>query len=141
MKGRRIGTPGAVGRAAETRRGARTTPVLALWAALLLGAPAGPVGAWPLDGYPDTGIGRLEHDRLVVAGELEGKPPPPGARLPTSAIDLRLTGHADLDLPEPDPAFTAALRDLLGDNQEDYALAVLDLTNPDAIIYAEWRGD
>jgi hypothetical protein len=101
----------------------------------------GLAGAWPLDGYPDTGIGRLEHDRLVVAGELEGRPPPPGARLPTAAIDLRLTGRAELDLPEPDPGFTAALRDLLGDNQDDYALAVLDLTDPDAIAYAEWRGD
>ena len=103
--------------------------------------PAGPAGAWPLDGYPDTGIRRLEHDRLVVAGDLDGRPPPVGARLPTAAIDLRLTDQADFDLPTPDPAFTLALRELLGDNQDAYALAVLDLTDPDAIAYAEWRGD
>ena len=132
----RIGKPGLRG-----LNGFRVIPGLALAASLFVAAFPGSAGAWPLDGYPDTGIGRLEHDRLVVAGELDGRPPPPGARLPTAAIDLRLTGHAELDLPEPDPGFTAALRDLLGENQADYALAVLDLTDPDAIAYAEWRGD
>ncbi len=110
-------------------------------AALLGVGAAGPAGAWPLDGYPDTGIRRLEHDRLVVAGELEGTPPPPGARAATSAIDLRLTAHAHLDLPEPDAAFTAQIHELLGEDTEAYALAVLDLTDPDDISYAEWRGD
>lgn len=103
--------------------------------------PTGPAGAWPLDGYPDTGIRRLEYDRLVVAGEFQGTAPPVGARLPTSAIDLRLTGLADLDLPTPDPAFTDEIKGLLGVNADVYALAVLDLSDLDDITYAEWRGD
>lgn len=127
------------------RAGAIAFPLWRLLAAAAIAVlgvmTTGPAGAWPLDGYPDTGIRRLEHDRLVVAGELEGTPPPPGARAPTAAIDLRLTEHADLDLPEPDPAFTEQVRELLGPDAPVYALAVLDLTDPAVPVYAEWRGD
>jgi hypothetical protein len=35
-----------------------------------------PAGAYPLDGYENTGIGRLEAQRLVQIGEMPGKKRP-----------------------------------------------------------------
>jgi hypothetical protein len=46
-----------------------------------------------------------------------------------------------MQLPAPDPAFSAEGRALLGDNAGAYGVAVLDLTDPDAPAYAEHRGD
>ena len=97
--------------------------------------------AYPLDGYAETGIRRLEASRLANEGKIEGPRQPPGALLPTSEVDLRLLDRSDLDLPEPDPGFTAQIRDLLGDNADRYGLAVLDLSDPEAPRYAEHRGD
>ena len=42
--------------------------VLAL---LMLAVSPMPLGAWPVDGYPQTGIRRLEEPRLIAAGELK----------------------------------------------------------------------
>jgi len=97
--------------------------------------------AWPLDGYPDTGIRRVEGSRLANEGKVKDVKQPPGALLPTSAVDLRLLGHRDLDLPEPDPAFTAQIVKLLGNEADRYGIAVLDLTDPAHPRYAEHRGD
>ncbi|MFN2166360.1 MAG: serine hydrolase [Anaerolineae bacterium] len=98
-------------------------------------------GAYPLDGYEDTGIRRLEYDRLANAGEIHGRKQPPGALLSTEEVDLRLMDRPDLEIPPPDPAFTATVRQLLGGDEDGYAIAVLDLTNPDDPRYAEIRGD
>ena len=99
------------------------------------------VPAWPLDGYPDTGIRRVEGSRLANEGKVRDVKQPPGALLPTSAVDLRLLGHRDLDLPAPDPAFTAQIVKLLGSEADRYGIAVLDLTDPAQPRYAEHRGD
>ena len=97
--------------------------------------------AYPLDGYESTGIGRLEAARLVAIGERSGKQPLPGERLPLEMVDLRLTDSPDLTLPQPDPAFTAKVKALLGDNVSRYGIAVLDLTNPQQPRYAEINGN
>lgn len=97
--------------------------------------------AYPLDGYGDTGIRRLEASRLAHEGQIKGPKQPPGALLPTSEVDLRLLGRADMPLPAPDPAFSAQIVKLLGRNAERYGLAVLDLSDPDNPRYAEHRGD
>jgi hypothetical protein len=114
------------------------------WRLLLLGlalaAPATGFG-WPLDGYPETGIRRVEGSRLADAGEVRDVKQPPGARLPTSAVDLRLLGHRDLDLPKPDPQFTARIVAMLGAEADRYGMAVLDLSDPQQPRYAEHRGD
>jgi hypothetical protein len=95
--------------------------------------------AYPLDAYPDTGIRRLEAARLAVLGEMRGRQQPPGALLPTDMVDLRLTAHADFQLPEPDPVFSDHVRELLGDKADRYGVAVLDLSDPDHPRYAEHR--
>ena len=115
------------------------TVIAAAFAAVLL--QSGSVFAYPLDGYPDTGIRRLEASRLAHAGEITGPKQPAGALLPTTAVDLRLLEHANLDLPPADPAFTARIRELLGKNADRYGIAVLDLSDPDNPRYAEHRGD
>ncbi len=97
--------------------------------------------AYPVDGYADTGIRRVEGARLANEGLAKGGKQPPGGLLTTGQVDLRLLDHKDLDLPEPDPKFNAELLKLLGDNASSYGIAVLDLSNPDKPRYAEHRGD
>ena len=99
------------------------------------------VQAYPIDGYAETGIRRVEGARRVQEGTLPGSKQPPGALLPTAAVDLRLLDYPDMDLPAPDPAFTKEVLGLLGDRVSQYALAVLDLSNPGQPRYAEYRGD
>jgi hypothetical protein len=107
---------------------------------LLLLSP-GAATAWPLDGYAETGIRRVEGSRLADDGQVRDVTQPPGAHLPTPAVDLRLLGHRRLDLPTPDPAFTARIVNLLGAEADRYGIAVLDLSDPARPRYAEHRGD
>ena len=97
--------------------------------------------AYPIDGYEETGIRRVEGARLANEGLVKGSKQPPGALLTTEQVDLRLLDHRDLDLPEPDAQFTAELLKLLGSNAGSYGVAVLDLSSPDNPRYAEHRGD
>lgn len=96
---------------------------------------------YPLDGYEYTGIGRLEAARLVAIGERSGKQPLPGELLPLDMVELRLAAYPELTLPQPDPAFTAKIKALLGDNVPRYGVAVLDLTHPETPRYAEINGN
>ena len=69
--------------------------------------------AYPLDGYAETGIRRVEGARLAQEGQVKDIRQPPGALLTTAQVDLRLLDHPDLVLPAPDPQFTAELVKLL----------------------------
>jgi hypothetical protein len=97
--------------------------------------------AYPLDGYPETGIRRVEGARLANEGIVPGRKQPAGALLSTAEVDLRLLDYPDLELPAPDPAFTAQILKLLGNNRGRYGVAVLDLTDPGRPRYAQHRGD
>ena len=46
--------------------------------------------SYPLDGYPYTGILRLEGFRLAQQGKVRGIKIPTGARLNSDQVDLRL---------------------------------------------------
>ena len=111
-----------------------------LYVLLLVSIPELSV-AYPLDAYPETGIRRIDADRLAVLGIRRGRRQPPGALLPTSLVDLRLLDHQDIVLPEPDPEFTVSVLGLLGDKADHYGFAVLDLSDPDHPRYAEHRAD
>lgn len=108
-----------------------------------LGLMAGvqPAFAYPLDGYEETGIRRVEGARLANEGKAIGGFQPPGAMLTTEQVDIRLSDQPELVLPAPDPEFTAQIKSMLGENADRYGIAVLDLTNPDKLRYAEYRGD
>lgn len=103
-------------------------------------ALAGPAGAYPLDGYEETGIRRLEGLRLAQDGKVKDVRQPPGAMLPLAAVDLRLAGQTT-DLPPVDPAFQREVESLLTGSMDDYGLAVLDLSDPAKPRYAEHRAD
>jgi hypothetical protein len=110
-------------------------------ALLLAAAGIVRVDAYPLDGYAETGIRRVEGARLANAGIIPGRKQPPGALLTTAQVDLRLLDHKGLELPAPDPAFTREVVRLLGGNADRYGVAVLDITDPAHPRYAEHHGE
>ena len=99
------------------------------------------VAAWPVDGYPQTGIRRLEEQRLIAAGEIKGTRQPSGGLWPTSEVDIRLLDRPGFDLPAVDEGLSAEILKLLGENADRYGVAVLDLSDPNEPAYAEYRGD
>lgn len=116
----------------------KTVWTAALLALAALQAP--PVAAYPLDGYADTGIRRLEASRLADEGKLADVKQPPGAHLKRAEVDLRMLGQS-FDLPPVDEAFTRQLQGVLTGSMDDYGLAVLDLSDPARPRYAEHRAD
>jgi len=110
-------------------------------ASLVLASTPALLVAYPLDGYEETGIRRVEGARRANEGLALGGVQPPGALLTTEQVDLRLLNYPDLRLPPADPGFTAQIRALLEEHANAYGIAVLDLTDPDNPVYAEHRGD
>ena len=98
------------------------------------------VWAYPLDGASYTGIERLEGYRLAQEGKVRGRRLPAGALLGIDQVELRLRQYPDLDIPPPDPEFSAKIREFFGTEADRYAAAVLDLTDPERPRYAEHRG-
>ncbi len=96
--------------------------------------------AYPLDGYLETGIRRVEGARLANEGLAEGGLQPPGALLTTEQVDLRFL-QRDMVLPPPDPEFSSQIKSLLGEHADRYGIAVLDLSDPESPRYGEYRGD
>lgn len=96
--------------------------------------------AYPIDAYPETGIGRLEGFRLAQEGKVPGNRLPAGAQLKSADIRLRLTRRTDLQIPAADPDLTRKIVDMLGAEAKDYSISVLDLSDPDAPLFAEHNG-
>jgi len=97
------------------------------------------ISAYPLDAYEATQLRRLDAARRVQEGTLEGNKLPKGALLSSTAVELRLLDHGELDLPPVDAAFTRDVIKLLGDNADRYSLAILDLSDREHPRYAEHR--
>jgi len=66
---------------------------------------------------------------------------PKGALLGLADVDLRLLGRRNFDPPPPDPELAKRLAEILGAEADRYGVAVLDLSDPEHIRYAEHRGD
>jgi hypothetical protein len=96
-------------------------------------------GGYPLYGSEDRGILRLQQARLAHEGIIPGRQKVAGELLPVDAVDLRLLQARQLDLPQPDPGFTAAIRTLLGADADNVSLALLDLSDPVKPRYAGYR--
>lgn len=95
--------------------------------------------SYPIDGYTRTNIRRLKHAELVVAGEIKGTRPVPGALLGVQDIHLQLTGERGQGLetlPDPDPALQKAIQRLFPRLDESYSLALLDITPGRPVRYA-----
>jgi hypothetical protein len=99
------------------------------------------VSAYPLDGYTETGIRRVEGSRRANDGLVHHNKQPPGALLPTSAVNLWMTSRQDMDLPPVDPELTARIVALLGDKADRYGIVPLDLERSAASCLREHRGD
>ena len=85
-----------------------------------------PVFAYPLDGYESTGILRLEYQRKIQEGEIEGrKRPGSGELLPLHMVKLRMLDHKNLELPPADPQLTAQVKTLIGPELDRYGLSLL----------------
>lgn len=97
--------------------------------------------AYPIDAYGVTGIGRLEANRRIEAGEMDGRGQPAGALLPLDAVDIRFEDGPARDLPAADPELSARLTELLGDNAPRYGVSLLDLSDPQNPRYAEHQGE
>lgn len=105
---------------------------LSTMAALTLAATA---SGYPLDGDEETGILRLRayreyQEQLLARGSLA-----PGALLGAESVQLRLVDRPGLSLPDPDPALSKQLAALLAPHADRYGVAVLDLSDPQAIRY------
>ncbi len=102
----------------------------------------GSVAGWcyPLDGYPHTGILRLEGFRLAQEGKVNGIKIPVGARLNSERVDLRLDHRRDFEIPPLDPELSAAVVKFMGDEADRYAVAILDLSDSDQPKYTEHNG-
>jgi len=98
-------------------------------------------GAYPLDGYKETGIRRVEGARMANEGIVPGRKQPAGALLSTDEVDLRLLDYRDMGLPVPDPVFSKQLVKMLGSSAPNYGIAVLDISDPEHPVYGEHRGD
>ncbi|HDP89467.1 MAG TPA: hypothetical protein ENN42_05850 [Thioalkalivibrio sp.] len=95
---------------------------------------------YPIDAYEETGIGRLEGYRLASEGKITGNWLPSGAKLGRDQIRLRLTDQPDFEIPPADAELTRAIVDLLGESARHTSVSVLDLSDPQAPVYAEHNG-
>jgi len=110
----------------------RFPPVLAL--ALLL---PGAAHAYPVDGYAYTGIRRLEDARLVHAQEIPGRLRQPGQYLAMRDVQTRWHATDGHRLPATDAELGRAIAALVPmAERDDYAIAVLDLSDARHPVYA-----
>lgn len=110
----------------------RVLPLLLL--ALLL---PGAAPAYPVDGYAYTGIRRLEDARLVHAGEIPGRRRHGGQYLAMADVQPRWHDSDGRALPPVDLELGQAIAALVPRAQRaDYAIAVLDLSDPRRPVYA-----
>lgn len=113
--------------------------LIVLASAVLLPVIRDAAPAWPLDGFEVTGIGRLQDTRPLTEGGAAASALPGGALLTTEQVDIRLTDHPDLTLPPVDEDLTRRILNFLGQDADRYSISVLDLSDPGAPRYAEYR--
>jgi hypothetical protein len=100
--------------------------------------------AYPIDGYPTTGIRRLEPLRLRVTHQLSGPPPVAGARKSIADIRLHLRQAPGIDLdifPEPEPNLQQRLQALFPNLHESYSVALLDITPGRPVRFAAHQAE
>jgi hypothetical protein len=102
------------------------------------------LSAYPLDSDKRTGIRRLTGYRLAQSGQVKGPKVPPGGLWTTDRIQLRLLSNRALDIgpsTAKDPALQRGLEEILGGRNLSYAMALLDITDPQRPRYAAVRED
>lgn len=112
--------------------------------ALVLFSTTDSTQGYPIDGYAETGIRRLERVRLIAAKQLSGPVPVSGALKPTSEIVLHLPGVRGAGLeevPEADPELQERLEALFPNRHESYSVALLDISPGRPVRFASHQAD
>ena len=94
---------------------------------------------YPIDGYPYTNIRRLYYLQSVVDEEIKGPAPIEGAMKKTYEIQLNLDnerGNELTSIPSPDPGLQKAINSLFPRLNENYSIALLDITDGKPFRYA-----
>ena len=112
----------------------RHTLALCLAAALALVSPL--ALAYPLDGYPSTGIKRLEAYRMAAQGARRPSFLTEGEMLTSDAIRLNLKKYPSFAIPPADAELSARLKKMLGKDAPQYGVTVLDFSDPSRPRYA-----
>jgi hypothetical protein len=107
---------------------------------LVLQPWGGPAASYPLDASQETGITRLEAYQMAESVLLETGALKPGSLLPSKKVKLNLRGRG-FEMPPPDAAFTAEIRNMVGKDAPAYGISVLDITDPKNPRHAELNGD
>ena len=136
----------AAARRDEPRRGTHECVRHIVLVSMLQIMTAAIVPAYPLDGAASTGIRRLTGYELVNEGKIKGAVKlPPGAMLRSDQIVLRLKGaNPGFDIASgtsQDPYLKSGLERIFGRRDPSYAVAILDISNPQKPLYAALRGD
>lgn len=95
--------------------------------------------AYPIDGYDETGIRRLDYYRLAQTDEIQGKKLFEGAMLGSADVVPRLLGQSS-ELPQANTEIGRQLAQLIPSEPDRYSISVLDLSDPSNPIYAEHNG-
>lgn len=99
---------------------------------------------YPIDGGDYTGIPRLDGLLLAQTGQARAYALPTGALWPLDAVQPRLVADHPAaqwqQLPSSDPVLSKRIAGLLGKDADRYAVAVLDLSSPEALRYTEHNG-
>ncbi len=103
----------------------------------------GSLEAYPMDGYAESGIRRLERVRLIAAGEINGPKLTVGAHKPLSYVKLNLVDRADSlkSLPAIDSVLQKKVEALFPDRHESYSIALMEITPNRPIRYAAYQAD
>jgi len=104
-------------------------------------ALAEPAAGYPLDGYPLTGVIRLEAYRLAGQGSKRPDFLSEGEMLPSDAIELALAKRSGFSIPPPDPELSGQLAEIIGSDAPSYGVAVLDWSDPVRPRYAAHNPD
>lgn len=103
------------------------------------------VAAYPIDGYLLTGIRRLLYLQLVENDSIKGKKLIPGAKKSTKDIKLYLLGTPKTDsvyhLPDVDPQLQKEINKLFPHLNQNYSIALMDISEGKPIRYAERKPD
>ncbi len=97
--------------------------------------------AYPIDGYKYTGISRLDFYDLAQQGVVSGRQLPAGGKLPLATIHPRYPKLNSIDSVQLDEQYAQQITTFLGEQTDNYGVALLDLSNPDQPIYAEHNPD
>ena len=100
--------------------------------------------SYPIDGFSETGIRRLQRLHLILEGKLKGTQPPPGGQKSITEIRLNLINDKgdSLDvLPAEDLALQKQINNLFPDRDASYSIALLDITKGRPVRYASRQGN